>query len=86
MINPLNFEPVAIVNVVRLLLLAAATFGLELTNAQLIASMTALEAILTLFTRSQVTSANSLAAMAPKDLAKAQATPQPVQDVVKKLP
>jgi len=84
--NPLNVEPVAIVNAVRLVALAAMTFGLNLTNTQLVSSMAALEAVLTLFTRSQVTSAASLEAMQPKDLARAQATPQPVQDVVKKLP
>jgi len=86
MINPLNFEPVAIVNAVRLVALAAMTFGLDLTNTQLVSSMAALEAVLTLFTRSQVTSAATLEAMQPKDLARAQSTPQPVQDVVKKLP
>lgn len=53
--NPLHREPVAIVNAVRLVLLAAVTFGLSLTDAQLVASMAALEAVLTLFTRRQVT-------------------------------
>jgi hypothetical protein len=86
MTNPFNAEPVAIVNAVRLVALAAMTFGLDLTNTQLIASMTALEAVLTLFTRSQVTSANTLAEMKPATLAKAQTTPEPVADVVKKLP
>lgn len=47
-------EPVAVVNAVRLVLLAAMTFGLQLSPAQLLAAMTALEAVLTLFTRSQV--------------------------------
>ena len=50
----LGREPVAIVNAVRLVLLAAATFGLTLTNEQLITGMVALEAVLTLFLRSQV--------------------------------
>lgn len=48
-------EPVAVVNAVRLVLLAAITFGLHLTDAQLVASMAALEAVLTLFTRRRVT-------------------------------
>jgi hypothetical protein len=53
--HPWQREPVAIVNAVRLVLLAAITFGLSLTDAQLVASMAALEAVLTLFTRQQVT-------------------------------
>lgn len=52
--HPWQREPVAIVNAVRLVLLAAITFGLSLTDAQLVASMAALEAVLTLFTRQQV--------------------------------
>lgn len=51
----MNREPVAIVNAVRLALLAAITFGLKLTDAQLIATMAALEAALTLLVRQQVT-------------------------------
>lgn len=47
-------EPVAVVNAVRLVLLAGITFGLHLTEAQIVASMLALEAVLTLFTRSKV--------------------------------
>jgi len=50
-----NREPVAIVNAVRLVVLAAMAFGLKLTPEQLVAAMAALEAVLTLFTRSQVT-------------------------------
>lgn len=50
----MNREPVAIVNAVRLVILAAATFGLSITDAQLVATMVALEAVLTLFTRSKV--------------------------------
>lgn len=50
----LGREPVAIVNAVRLSLLAAITFGLHLTDVQLVASMAALEAVLTLLARSQV--------------------------------
>lgn len=84
--NPLNREPVAIVNVFRLGLLAAGTFGFHLTDAQLLASMTLLEGVLTLFTRAQVTSASSLEEMKPKDLAQAQATSEPVKSVVQKLP
>lgn len=79
-------EPVAIVNAVRLIALAAMTFGLQLTATQLLASMTALEAVLTLFTRSQVISPNSLQNLAPQTLADAQDTTKPVADVVKKLP
>lgn len=84
--NPLNAEPVAIVNAVRLVCLAGMTFGLHLTDIQLGAAMIALESILTLFTRSQVTTANSLEAMKPADLAKAQNTAEPVQAIVQKLP
>ncbi len=84
--NPLNTEPVAIVNAIRLVALAGMSFGLNLTAAQLLASMTALEAVLTLFTRSQVTSADSLANMKPKDLAVAQKTSEPVADIVQRLP
>lgn len=84
--NPLNTEPVAIVNAVRLVALAGMTFGLHLTDGQLGASMLALEAVLTLFTRSQVTTADTLANMKPKDLAVAQKTPEPVADIVRKLP
>lgn len=51
----LNREPVAIVNAVRLVLLAVVAFGLDLTNTQIVTSMVALEAVLTLFTRSKVT-------------------------------
>lgn len=47
-------EPVAIVNAVRLCALAAMTFGLHLTTEQLVASMTALEAVLTLIQRGAV--------------------------------
>ncbi len=86
MTNPFNREPVLIVNVVRLGLLAAGTFGFHLTEAQLVASMALLEGILTLFTRSQVTSAATLETMQPRDLAKAQATSEPVKDIVQKLP
>lgn len=48
-------EPVAIVNAVRLTILAAMSFGLQLTDVQLVATMAALEALLTLVTRSRVT-------------------------------
>lgn len=51
----LGREPVAIVNAIRLVALAAVSFGLTLTDAQLISLMAALEAVLTLLTRSQVT-------------------------------
>ena len=79
-------EPVAIVNAVRLICLAGMTFGLHLNNTQLTASMLALEAVLTLFTRSQVTSADTLEKMQPQTLAKAQSAPEPVKTVVKMLP
>lgn len=51
----MNREPVAVVNAVRLCVLAAVTFGLDFTDVQLGASMLALEAVLTLFTRARVT-------------------------------
>jgi hypothetical protein len=84
--NPLNTEAVAIVNAVRLVALAGMTFGLKLTMPQLVASLLALEAVLTLFTRSQVTSAQTLADMKPKTLEQAQKTSEPVAEVVKRLP
>ena len=49
-----NREPVAIVNAVRLVLLAIVTFGVKLTPEQIVAAMAALEAVLTVLTRSQV--------------------------------
>lgn len=48
-------EPVAIANAIRLCVLAAITFGLDVTDVQLIAGMAALEAVLTLFARQAVT-------------------------------
>lgn len=59
--NILESEPVAVVNAVRLVALAGMAFGLHLTMPQLIASVAALEAVLTLFTRSQVTAPDTLA-------------------------
>ena len=55
----MNREPVAVANAIRLVLLAAISFGLHLTDVQLIASMAALEAGLTLFTRRAVTPVDS---------------------------
>lgn len=55
--NPLHSEPVRVVNAVRLVLLAGVTFGLSLSDVQIVASMAALEAVLTAFTRSRVTPA-----------------------------
>lgn len=49
-----NREPVAIMNAFRLLLLAGMSFGLDLTDTQLVSVMAAFEAIMTLLTRSQV--------------------------------
>jgi hypothetical protein len=49
-----NAEPVAIINCTRLLVLAAMSFGLKLSGNQLLASMAAAEAVLTLWTRSRV--------------------------------
>ena len=54
MVNLWKAEPVAVVNAVRLCALAAMTFGLHLSTEQLVASMTALEAVLTLITRGAV--------------------------------
>ena len=82
----LSREPVAVVNAVRLVALAAMTFGLHLTDAQFTTSMIALEAVLTLFTRSRVTSPATLQEMTPKTLAAAQDTAQPVKNVIGKLP
>ena len=50
----LNREPVAIVNAVRLCVLAAVALGLSLEPGQIVAVMGALEAVLTLVARSAV--------------------------------
>jgi hypothetical protein len=55
----MNTEPTAIVAAIRLCLLAAITFGLALSDVQLVASMLAVEAVLGLFLRSQVTPVDS---------------------------
>lgn len=47
-------EPVAVVNAIRLVILAAVSFGLKWTPEQIVAAMAALEAVLTLLQRSQV--------------------------------
>lgn len=49
-----NREPVAIVNAVRLVILAAVSLGLSLEPGQIVTVMAALEAVLTLIARSQV--------------------------------
>ena len=69
-----NYEPVAIVNTVRLVALAGMTFGLKLSTVQLMACMTALEAVLTLFTRSQVHS-NATMAQTVKEMTHAASLP-----------
>lgn len=51
----LGREPIVIVNAVRLVVLAGVSFGLDLSEGQIVATMLALEAVLTLFARSQVT-------------------------------
>jgi hypothetical protein len=58
--NVFNQEPVVIVNTVRMVCLAGIAFGLNLTPVQLVASMGALEAVLTLFTRANVHSQASV--------------------------
>ena len=60
-----NREPVAILNAFRLLLLAGMSFGLDLTDTQLLSIMAAFEAVMTLLTRSQV-SPNPVVAAALK--------------------
>jgi hypothetical protein len=47
-------EPVAICGAIRLVVLAGMAFGLQVTIPQLVASMAALEAVLSLFTRQSV--------------------------------
>lgn len=51
----MNTEPTAIVGAIRLVLIAAVAFGLDLTDAQLVATLAALEGVLTLVLRSKVT-------------------------------
>lgn len=52
--NLFQAEPVAICNAIRLVALAGMTFGLHLSMPQLVASLAALEAVLTLLARSNV--------------------------------
>lgn len=53
--NRLKNEPVALGVAIRLVLVAAMSFGLHLTDAQLVATMAAVEAVIGLFTRQSVT-------------------------------
>jgi uncharacterized membrane protein len=62
--NPLDFEPVAVIAVLRMIILAAMAFGLNWTTEQVTAVMLAVEAVLGLLTRSKVTSNNTLEAEA----------------------
>lgn len=48
-------EPVALASALRLVLVAAIAFGLDVTEAQLVAVVAAVEAVLALFVRSRVT-------------------------------
>lgn len=60
MTNPLDAEPVAVTTAIRMVLLAAMAFGLDWTASQVTAVMLAVEAVLGLVTRSQVTSKKTL--------------------------
>lgn len=53
--NRMLNEPVALGAAIRLVLVAAMAFGLQLTDTQLVASMAAIEAVLGLVTRQTVT-------------------------------
>ena len=61
-------------------------FGFHLTDIELGASMLALEAVLTLFTRSKTTSPDTLQSLTPATLKVAQDAAQPVKDTIRKLP
>jgi uncharacterized protein (DUF697 family) len=58
--NPLDFEPVAVMAALRMIILAAMAFGLNWTVEQVTSIMLAVEAVLGLVTRRQVTSNNTL--------------------------
>jgi hypothetical protein len=62
--NPLDFEPVAVMAALRMIILAAMAFGLNWTVEQVTSIMLAVEAVLGLVTRRQVTSNNTLEAEA----------------------
>jgi hypothetical protein len=53
--NPLDFEPVAVMAALRMIILAAMAFGLNWTAEQVASVMLAVEAVLGLITRSKVT-------------------------------
>jgi hypothetical protein len=55
-------EPVLIASAIRAVVLAAVTFGLELSSEQIAALMFAVEAVLALLTRQSVTSPATLEA------------------------
>ena len=79
-------EPTLILSVVSAGVALAMGFGLTITTQQMGLIMAFASAVLGVINRSQVTSPASLAAMKPKDLDAAQKTPEPVKDVVTKLP
>jgi hypothetical protein len=79
-------EPTLILGVVSAGVALAVGFGLNVTTQQAALIQTFVIAVLALINRSQVTSATTLQAMTPQTLAVAQGTPEPVKDVVKKLP
>ena len=51
----MNKEPVLIIEAVKAVLLCAVAFGLNLSDVQLVAVVTALGAVLAVFARSKVT-------------------------------
>jgi L-asparaginase/Glu-tRNA(Gln) amidotransferase subunit D len=79
-------EPTLILAFVSACVSLGVGFGLHVTTEQAALIQTVVISGLALVNRSQVTSGATLAAMQPQALAQAQATPEPVGDIVKKLP
>jgi hypothetical protein len=84
--NLWSAEPTAVLAVVSAGIALAMGFGLNVTKEQAALIQTFVITVLALINRSQVTSPTTLQNMTPQSLAKAQATSEPVKDVVKKLP
>lgn len=62
-------EPVALINTIRLAILAGAAFGLHISDANLIVLMALVEAVLTLVSRNLVTANDHVEAVAARKVA-----------------
>ncbi len=79
-------EPTLILAVVQAGLALGMGFGLNISAQQMALILTFTGTVLAVVNRSVVTSPAALQTMSPKTLDAAQKTPEPVADVVKKLP